>query len=412
MYCDENNFNPSDSSILEELNPFLEEISDDKVVNEDEKPKYEMFNFDSLKTEESSLLDSFDTQKDEIVETNEDTAELSSDVTETSVEENVVDDSFNFIPTDEESKEELEIQSDIQENIASEETITVSEENMIEDKEYENVSMDSEDVFSFNEEETFTVIEEEPITKVDDEPVSKVEETLPPVQPITTIVSTPVMENSTVNITAPNINVTASKVVLSENPYEQNSAVADYSIKDSHKGEVIFLDDENVIKHYKLTKGGGSAVVTNRRLIIDCATRVELPIENVGGVASSFHTEVKVAKLIFGILFIGICLFTCLFDFKTVIHDKMWAIYTIMGVGGVLGLIGILMVCFSFKKKFFLNVFGEGLTPVISLSSSKKEASNSLYGIAVNGKRGKDFVKFTGEIGALLLKIKDIQKRK
>lgn len=404
MYCDENNFNSSNSSILEELNPFLEEISDDKVVDEDEKPKDEMFNFDFLKMEESSLLDSFDTQKDEIIETNEDTAELSSDVIETSVEENVVDDSFTSEPTNEESKDELEIQSDIQENIELEETFTVSEENMIEDKEYENVSMDSEDVFSFSEEETFTVIEEEPITKVEEEPA--------PVQPITTIVSTPVMENSTVNITAPNINVTASKVVLSENSNEQNSAAADYSIKDSHNGEVVFLDDENIIKYYRLTKGGGNAVVTNRRLIIDCATRVELPIENVGGVASSFHTEVKVVKLIFGILFIGICLFACLFDFKTVIHNKMWAIYTIMSVGGVFGLIGILMVCFSFKKKFFLNIFGEGLTPVVSLSSTKREASNSLYGIAVNGQKGKDFAKFTGEIGALLLKIKDSQKRK
>lgn len=222
------------------------------------------------------------------------------------------------------------------------------------------------------------------------------------------------INSSEVNISANSIKVSAPKVVVDggENKEEEIYTPSDFSHINSHKGGIELAEDEHVIREYRISGDGGKAIVTSQRLILDCDSRIDLPIENVGGVASSHCNEVKVVKLVFGLLFIGICLFACLFDFTTLIPNKDWAIYTIMGVGAAFGLVGVLMVAFSFKKKFFLNVFGQGLTPIVSLSSKQKVAQNNLFGIAINARRGKDFAKFTGEIGALLLQIKSDLKRK
>lgn len=233
------------------------------------------------------------------------------------------------------------------------------------------------------------------------------------IQHTTVVASNTVHENSTVNISASTIAVNASNVVLSSKNEEKVQLPIDYSNINSHKGSIELASEEKVIREYRIVKGSGRAIVTNERLVLDCDTRIDLPIEKVGGVGSSHKLEVKTAKLIFGFLFVGIFLFTVLFDLKKYIPSNFsWAIYTIIGIGSVFGLIGLLMIIFSFKRKFMLNIFGDGLLPIVSMSQNKREAKDSLIGLVVVGRQGKDFACFTGEIGALLLQIKEEQKRK
>lgn len=216
-----------------------------------------------------------------------------------------------------------------------------------------------------------------------------------------------------VNISATTINVSASSVVVSgqiQNSKEKAQPDNFLNIN-SQKGSLEFSKDEKVIREYRIVKGGGKALVTNKRLVLDCDTRIDLPIEKVGGVASSHYLDVRGVKLIFGLLFLGICAVGIFFAMSSYIHQD-WAKYTLFGVGGFLGLMGLLMVLTSFKRKFTMNIFGDGLVPVVAISSKKRFAKESYQGLVVTGRQGKDFACFTGEIGALLVQIKEDLKRK
>lgn len=218
--------------------------------------------------------------------------------------------------------------------------------------------------------------------------------------------------NSTVNIDTNTINVSATSVVLSCPKDEEapKRAPVDYSRINSRKGELELSTAEHVIREYRITKGGGKAIVTNKRFVVDCKTRLDLPIEKVAGVASSSHLLIKSASLVFGIIFLILCAVGEYFGNSSLI-PYAWAQYTLMAVGGVFGLIGLIMVICAFEKKFTLNIFGEGILPVMVVSRKLRDAKDGLQGVTIDGRKGKDFAKFTGEIGAILVEAKEDLKR-
>lgn len=203
----------------------------------------------------------------------------------------------------------------------------------------------------------------------------------------------------------PVVNVT----VQPEKKERKEYSVEDYAVPDSHRGEMVSAKGERVIKEYEIVKSSnsGKAIVTNRRLIIDSDYRLDIPIDKIAGISSSSRNLVNVCKIVFGALFIGICLFALLFDFNQWIGDKKWLAYVIISVGALFGLIGVILIATSFKKKFAINVYGFGLVPVMAISNDAKRAENNLLGSIVVASKGRDFDKFTGEFGALLLQIKD-----
>lgn len=222
-----------------------------------------------------------------------------------------------------------------------------------------------------------------------------------------TVVDTLIVNNVVGGKTSatPVVNVT----VQPDAKHNKTYTTEDLSCPDSHKGAIVSAKGEEVVKEYNLVKSSnsGKAIVTNRRLIIDSDYRLDIPIEKVSGVSSSSVTQVNVAKIIFGALLIGICLFALLFDFNSLIGERQWLAYLIISVGAVLGLVGLILLCTCVKKKIALNIYGENMIPVLAMSNNAKRAEANLMGTIIVTSKGKDFDAFTGEIGALLIQIKD-----
>lgn len=376
MELDENKMNSMNTDALEELHPNLEEIVEhqpdemvldvadtgDDVLHQGEE---------NILTETvEAELESDNLQEENIKFAFEDYDDLSNDFDSLNIES-----TNEEVYSEEEPKDSVEI-FDEEIMLPSEESLPITELSKKEEQMNETL----------NEQNKQTYVE-------------------------TVVVNNLVGGTSPSNNPAPVVNVTVER----EKTPQKSYSIDDYMVLESHKGEVVLSKGEELIKSYRIIKnsGLGTATVTNRRLIIDANTRVEVPIEKVSGVSSSMHNEIKIAKLIFGVIFIGICLGLCLFDFNKVIPENFkWAIYLLMAVGGVFGLIGLLMVCTSFKRKFALSIFTEGLSPIISISSKRRKAEGNLIGSIEIAKRGKDFAKFTGEIGALIIHIKDAQNGK
>lgn len=222
-----------------------------------------------------------------------------------------------------------------------------------------------------------------------------------------TVVDTLIVNNVVGGKTSatPVVNVT----VQPDAKHNKTYTTEDLTCPDSHKGAIVSAKGEEVVKEYNLVKSSnsGKAIVTNRRLIIDSDYRLDIPIEKVSGVSSSSVTQVNVAKIIFGALLIGICLFALLFDFNSLIGERQWLAYLIISVGAVLGLVGLILLCTCVKKKIALNIYGENMIPVLAMSNNAKRAEANLMGTIIVTSKGKDFDAFTGEIGALLIQIKD-----
>lgn len=222
-----------------------------------------------------------------------------------------------------------------------------------------------------------------------------------------TVVDTLIVNNVVGGKTSatPVVNVT----VQPEQKHDKTYTAEDLTCPDSQKGAIVSAKGEEVVKEYNLVKSSnsGKAIVTNRRLIIDSDYRLDMPIEKVSGVSSSSVTNVNVAKIVFGALFIGICLFALLFDFNSLVGERTWLVYLIISVGALFGLIGLILLCTCVKKQIALNIYGDGMVPVLAMSNNGKRAESNLMGTIVVTAKGKDFDKFTGEIGALIIQIKD-----
>lgn len=183
-------------------------------------------------------------------------------------------------------------------------------------------------------------------------------------------------------------------------------SLEDLSVPESQKGKVVSAKDEQVVKEYAIIKKG-KAVVTTRRLIIDADYRLDVPIEHVSGISSSSVNELKVGKLIFGALFVIIMAISLLCDFSEMIGELEWLGYVIVGVGIVLGIIGIILLATCFRRRFAINIYTDSLMPIASLQNEAHKKDTALIRSVITAKKGKEFDKFTGEFGALLIQLKD-----
>lgn len=183
-------------------------------------------------------------------------------------------------------------------------------------------------------------------------------------------------------------------------------SLEDLSVPESQKGKVVSAKDEQVVKEYAIIKKG-KAVVTTRRLIIDADYRLDVPIEHVSGISSSSVNELKVGKLIFGALFVIIMAISLLYDFSEMIGDLTWLGYVIVGVGVVFGIIGIILLATCFRRRFAINIYTDSLMPIASLQNEAHKKDTALIRSVITAKKGKEFDKFTGEFGALLIQLKD-----
>lgn len=201
------------------------------------------------------------------------------------------------------------------------------------------------------------------------------------------------------------VNVTVNTGESKHNIY----SLEELSVPESQKGKVVSAKDEQVVKEYNIVKNG-KAIVTSRRLIIDSDYRLDIPIERVGGVSSSSVNELKVGKLIFGAIFVIIMAISLLYDFRSLIEDiedKLWIVGVIYGVGIVLGIIGIILLATCFRRRFAINIYTDSLMPIASLQNETHKRDSVLIKSVIYAKKGKEFDKFTGEFGALLIQLKD-----
>lgn len=198
------------------------------------------------------------------------------------------------------------------------------------------------------------------------------------------------------------VNVTVKTGENKHNVY----SLEDLAVPESQKGKVVSAKDEQIVKEYDIVKDG-KAIVTTRRLIIDSDYRLDIPIERVGGISSSSVNELKVGKLIFGVLFVVIMAISLLCDFNPLLGDLTWLNYVIVGVGVLLGIIGIILLATCFRRRFAINIYTDSLMPIASLQNEVHKKDTALISSVIFAKKGKEFDKFTGEFGALVIQLKD-----
>lgn len=198
------------------------------------------------------------------------------------------------------------------------------------------------------------------------------------------------------------VNVTVKTGENKHNVY----SLEDLAVPESQKGKVVSAKDEQIVKEYDIVKDG-KAIVTTRRLIIDSDYRLDIPIERVGGISSSSVNELKVGKLIFGVLFVVIMAISLLCDFNPLLGDLTWLNYVIVGVGVLLGIIGIILLATCFRHRFAINIYTDSLMPIASLQNEVHKKDTALISSVIFAKKGKEFDKFTGEFGALVIQLKD-----
>lgn len=198
------------------------------------------------------------------------------------------------------------------------------------------------------------------------------------------------------------VNVTVKTGESKHNVY----SLEDLAVPESQKGKVVSAKEEQTVKEYDIVKDG-KAIVTTRRLIIDSDYRLDIPIERVGGISSSSVNELKVGKLIFGVLFVVIMAISLLYDFNPLLGDLTWLNYVIVGVGVLLGIIGIILLATCFRRRFAINIYTDSLMPIASLQNEVHKKDTALINSVIFAKKGKEFDKFTGEFGALLIQLKD-----
>ena len=130
-------------------------------------------------------------------------------------------------------------------------------------------------------------------------------------------------------------------------------------------------------------------------------------MDSIVGVKSSKFTKVKVAKLIFSLIFMAACGIFFALKLQDKFPDKVWLGYTLMGVACFFGLMGFLMFCTSFKRKFSLIIFTRDISEFANFHSAmgKKEAQQ--YVQVIEATPGKEFSAFVKEIGSVIIDVQN-----
>jgi|GEM_PF-6542270 len=253
---------------------------------------------------------------------------------------------------------------------------------------------------------------------VQEDPIEQLEELTPPTESMSDVVAQtalesdgeePSPEEETEEPKPEKVKkekVKKEKAQKAEKPKKEKKA--DNALDDEIYGFKL-AKGERFIKDYNFVNTGkkGLAIVTNKRFIIKTNYTIETAIDSITGVKSCKFTQFKALKFIFGLIFMGICGTAFALKLPQMFADKLWLAYLLMGLGGLFGLIGFIMVCTSFKKKFALNIFTRDMIEFATFHSAmgKREAQN--YVQVIEAVPGKEFNDFTKEIGSLLLDIKN-----
>lgn len=260
--------------------------------------------------------------------------------------------------------------------------------------------------------EQFVLEEEEPMYEQDNAPVAAEEEAPrapqpaveveEPAQPVSQEQQQPIEEQPSVVAPIP------------------SGLAADYNNRhmrrerDGFAGGFRLAEGEQVLSMYRLFKNG-RVYMTNRRLLVESSLHTDLPIASVAGFSVGKFARTKVFKLLMGIFFMLACaaiivVFTLpnLLGNWSVFEDMGWLQYVLYGVGGVLGVIGLAMVCTSVYRRFLLTVFTEGVQQTVSVRSSVGKGDVDLYQSIAYGAAGPDYKMFAANAGARLLDIKRV----
>ena len=407
---------------LEELSsPELEEIVDNKVdldgATGDESSNNDLIDINiPLADEESSSVDS-ETTESEYTEV--ETTEITPRKTESELEPQPVVEEETEPPLNESVETSDWYDGSSAEVFEETNELPESENNsVIEPETLEEETPISDDEVYLTEEETHDAVETV-IANVADEETGDTHYEPQPIEGEYMNENNLKAKESNIEKTVVDTVIVNNMVSSSLNSYSEAKPKKEYSVEelmvpDAKKGELVLARNEKVVKIYNVVKSAntGNAIVTNRRLIVDSDYRVDVPLEKVGCITSARVNEVKVVKIIIGILLIAICAFALIFDFSKLIVGKEWLGYVIIAVGALLGVIGLILVATSFKRRFALNIYTDDLYPVMAVSSRMKRKDGDLIGSIVTAGKGKDFEKFTLEIGGLLIQLKDALEEK
>ncbi len=186
--------------------------------------------------------------------------------------------------------------------------------------------------------------------------------------------------------------------------------------RSGYAGTFRLAEGEEVLSMYRALAGkgvGGRVYLTNRRFLMEASLHTELPVDKVAGYSTGRFTHLSVFKLIFGILFLLVCggvaaAFTLpnLLGNWSVFEDMSWLRYVFYAVGGLLGLVGLIMVCTSVDSRFMLSIITDGLQQAVSVRSGVGKNDVNIFQPIAYGNKGKDYKLFCREFGARLDEIK------
>ena len=166
---------------------------------------------------------------------------------------------------------------------------------------------------------------------------------------------------------------------------------------------------ERFVRDYNLVNTGKQsiAIVTNKRFIIKGDYNIETTVDSIKGIRSCKYLQFKAVKFIFGLIFVAALVACIMLKLPQRFEGRTWLAYLILGAAGVIGLIGAIMVFTSFKKRFAINVFTRDFTEFISFHSHLGKREAQMFVQVLDGKPGRDFKRFTQEIGALLIDVQN-----
>ena len=192
--------------------------------------------------------------------------------------------------------------------------------------------------------------------------------------------------------------------------------------RDGYAGSFRLAEGETVLSMWRAIKGKGTdgrVYLTNERCLIEAALHTEFPIGNVAGTGK--YSRLKVFKFLLGLVFMAVCVVAVLLALPSVLEkilpdfaatmsgvyeDMGWIKYVLFAVGGILGLIGLIMVCKSVSHRFVLTVFTEGVDQAFSVRSGVNKGDINVYQPIAFGAPGKDYKAFISQVGARLIEIK------
>lgn len=240
-----------------------------------------------------------------------------------------------------------------------------------------------------------------------DEPTTLREELLRPIEEVTT---TPSYEEAPV-ASVETESVSERREDSSEEPHEEEDAHDDSNVTKGYSMtcNCVLAKNEKVVRTYELIKKRpDSCIITNKRLIVNGPERVEVSIDRVSGVKAVKYTEINWGKLIFGALFVMICIFALLFDLSKYVSNAILC-YLFVGVGVIFGIIGIIMIVKSIHRRFGISILTDALSDFATFRRGLG-ANFSIPSTVLIGKMGKDFYNFIQEFGAVIITLNSKRK--